>query len=132
VGEITGCWLEEEQKIDILLLIESAKQQGFPMTRVCSLMMISRRRTVRWQRRWKEGEGLKNLTPGPKHPLHTLLPMERRAVLQMAKSEEYTDLSHRILTVTGWDLGLFFVSFSSVLTRQLNRQPIQHRQFLDA
>ena len=84
------------------------------MTRACSLMMISRRRIVRWRRMWKEGQRLGNLTPGPKHPLHTLLPMERTAVLQMAKSEEYTDLSHRILTVTGWDLGLFFVSFSSV------------------
>ena len=40
--------------------------------------------------------------------------MERTAVLQMAKSEAYADLSHRILTVTGWDLDLFFVSFSSV------------------
>ena len=106
--------MEEEQKIDILLLAESAKQRGLPMTRVCSLMMISRRRVVRWQRRWKEGGCLKNLIPGPKHPLHTLLPMERTAVLEMAKSEEYEDLSHRILTVTGWDLGLFFVSFSSV------------------
>jgi transposase InsO family protein len=114
VGEIKGCWLEEEQKMDILSLVESAKQRGLRMTRVCSLMMISRRRIVRWRRRWKEGERLENLIPGPKHPLHTLLPMERAAVLQMAKSEKYADLSHRILTVTGWDLGLFFVSFSSV------------------
>ena len=84
------------------------------MTRICCLMMINRRRIVRWQRRLKEEEQLKNLTPGPKHPPHTLLPAERTAVLQMAKSDEYADLSHRILTVTGWDLGLFFVSFSSV------------------
>jgi len=32
----------------------------------------------------------------------------------MARDETYADLSHRILTVTAWDLGLFFVSFSSV------------------
>jgi hypothetical protein len=36
------------------------------------------------------------------------------AVMQMAKKEEYADLSHRILAVTAWDLGIFFVSFSSV------------------
>lgn len=32
----------------------------------------------------------------------------------MAKKEEYTDLSHRILAVTAWEEGMFFVSFSSV------------------
>jgi transposase InsO family protein len=46
--------------------------------------------------------------------VHKLLPTERAAVLQMAKAEKYVDLSHRMLTVTGWDLKLFFVSFSSV------------------
>jgi len=114
VGEVKSCWLEEQQKVDILLMIESAKQRGLPVIRACSFWRISRRRIVRWRRKWKEGESLENLTPGPKHPLHRLLPTERTAVLQMAKAEEYADLSHRILTVTGWDLGLFFVSFSSV------------------
>ena len=46
--------------------------------------------------------------------MHRLLPEERRAVLSMARDEMYGDLSHRILTVTAWDLGFFFVSFSSV------------------
>jgi transposase InsO family protein len=32
----------------------------------------------------------------------------------MAGEEGYGDLSHPILAVTAWDLGLFFVSFSSV------------------
>ena len=32
----------------------------------------------------------------------------------MAISEEYVDLSHRILAVTAGEKGLFFVSFSSV------------------
>ncbi len=66
--------------------------------------------------RWKEknGQSLQNRKPGPVAPVHKLLPEERITVLQMAKKEEYADLSHRILTVTAWDLGLFFVSFSSV------------------
>lgn len=32
----------------------------------------------------------------------------------MAKEERYADLSHRLLAVTAWDEGLFFVCFSSV------------------
>ena len=34
--------------------------------------------------------------------------------MHMAKKEEYADLAHRILAVTAWDLGICFVSFSSV------------------
>jgi len=32
----------------------------------------------------------------------------------MARSQEYVDLSHRILAVTAWDKGLFQASFSTV------------------
>jgi len=75
---------------------------------------INRRRVNRWHSRLLQGEGLDNRKPGPKSPVHKLLPAEKEAVLQIAKAEQYVDLSHRILTVTGWDLKLFFVSFSSV------------------
>ena len=34
--------------------------------------------------------------------------------MAMATEQAYADLSHRILAVTAWDLGMFFVSFSSV------------------
>jgi putative transposase len=76
--------------------------------------MIARRRVVRWRKERDRGKGLGNLKPGPTEPVHRLLPVERESVLQMAVKEEYADLSHRILAVTAWDLGLFFVSFSSV------------------
>jgi hypothetical protein len=75
---------------------------------------INRRRVVRWRRKWTHGGSLNNGKLGPTHPLHKLLPEERAAVLQMAKKGQYADLSHRTLAVTAWDLGLFFVSFSSV------------------
>lgn len=114
MGEIKGQWLEEKQKVEILAMIERAKNKGVSMTRVCALLMISRRRVVRWRRKWNRVKSLGNLKPGPIEPLHKLLPVERESVLQMATKEEYADLGHRILAVTAWDLGLFFVSFSSV------------------
>ena len=95
-------------------MIEHAREKGISMTRACALWRINRRRVVRWGRKWKDGTELHTVKPGPKIPLHSLLPEERAAVLKMATKEQYADLSHRILTVTGWDLGLFFVSFSSV------------------
>jgi len=48
---------------------------------------------------------------GPRPPAFT---QERAAVVDMATLPAYADLSHRVLAVTAWDLGFFFVSFSSV------------------
>jgi len=84
------------------------------MIRVCRIWAINRRRVNRWRSKLLQAEGLDNRKPGPKSPVHKLLPAEKEAVVQIAKAEQYVDLSHRMLTVTGWDLKLFFVSFSSV------------------
>jgi len=95
-------------------MTERAKEKGVSITRSCGLWRIERRRVVRWRRKEKDGESLENRKPGPRYPLHRLLPGERAAVLSMAKEEQYADLSHRILAAMAWDLNLFFVSFSSV------------------
>jgi len=114
VGQIRGQWLDEQQKSEILIMIERAKEKRFSVTRTCIFWRINRRRVVRWLRKRKKGQSMANLKPGPTEPIHRLLLQERKAVLQMAKKEEHADLAHRILAVTAWDLGLFFVSFSSV------------------
>jgi putative transposase len=114
VGKIEGRWLESEHKAEILLSIEAAKDKRISMIRACRMWAISRRRVSRWRSKLAQGKSLANAKPGPKSPVHKLLPAETEAVLQMARAEPYVDLSHRILTVTGWDLKLFFVSFSSV------------------
>ncbi len=114
MGKIEGRWLGEEHKGEILLTIEEAKVQGISRSRSCALWMIERRRVVRWSGRLKRGQSLANGKPGPREAFHRLLPEERRAVLLMARQQQYADLSHRILAVTAWDLGLFWVSFSSV------------------
>jgi len=114
VGKIDASWIEEEKKIEILLSIDRAKGKGISRGLVCAMWMINRRRVVRWSLAWRRGESLGNGKPGPRKPLHRLLAKERTAVAAMAGEEMYADLSHRILAVTAWDLGLFFVSFSSV------------------
>jgi transposase-like protein len=65
-------------------MIEHAREQGISITRACALLMIARRRVVRWRREWDRGKGLGNLKPGPTEPVHRLLPVERESVLQMA------------------------------------------------
>jgi transposase InsO family protein len=113
VGKIEGRKLEAQQKAEIFLSMEAAKNKRISMIRVCRMWAINRRRISHWRSKLTQGKSLANAKPGTKSPVNKLLPAEE-AVLQMARAEQYVDLSHRILTVTGWDLTLFFVSFSSV------------------
>jgi putative transposase len=114
VGPIAGQWINEQTKLEILTVIETSRQQGVSARRSCSLLAIQHRRIVRWQQRAAQGQDLANLTPGPKEALHRVLTEEIDQIVAMAKSEEYVDLSHRILAVTAWDKGLFQASFSTV------------------
>jgi len=114
VGPITGQWLKEQTKLAILTVIESSQHQGVSARRSCSLLRIEHRRVVRWQRQARQGQSLANLRPGAKDPWHRVLPEEIDQIVTLAQSQEYVDLSHRILAVTAWDQGLFQASFSTV------------------
>ena len=114
MGPIARQWIKEQTKLEILAVIETSQQQGVSVRRSCVILVIDHRRIVRWQERARQGRGLANLTPGPKEPLPRVLPEEIDQIVAMAKSQEYVDLSHRILAVTAWDKGLFQASFSTV------------------
>ena len=114
MGPIADQWIKEQTKVEILTVIETSQQQGVSVRRSCSLLAIQHRRIVRWQERARQGQGLANLTPGPTEALHRVLPEEIDQIVMMARSQEYVDLSHRILAVTAWDKGLFQASFSTV------------------
>lgn len=114
MGPIAGQWIKEQTKLDILAVIKLSHQQGVSVRRSCVILAIEHRRIIRWQHRARQGQSLANLTPGPQDPLHRMLPGEIDQIVAMARSQEYVDLSHRILAVTAWDKGLFQASFSSV------------------
>jgi putative transposase len=114
VGPVTGHWLNEQTKLEILTVMETAQQQGISVRRSCAILVIAQRRIVRWQARVRQGQGLANRTPGSKAPLHRVLPEAIEQIVARAKSQDYVDLSHRLLAVTAWDQGLFQASFSTV------------------
>ena len=114
MGPIAEKWLGEQTKLDILAVIETSQNQGVSARRSCAILAIAHRRIVRWQERARQGQPLANLTPGPQESMHRMLPEEINQILAMAKSQEYVDLSHRILAVTAGDKGLFQASFSTV------------------
>ena len=114
MGPIAGTWLKAQTKLEILTVIESSQQQGVSARHTCSLLMIEHRRVGRWQQQARQGHSLANLRPGPKDPLHRVLPEEIDQIVTLAQSQQYVDLSHRILAVRAWDQGLFQASFSTV------------------
>jgi putative transposase len=114
VGPIANQWINEQTKLEILIVIENSRQQGVSARRSCAILVIEHRRIVRWQRKARQAESLANLTPGPKNASHRVLPEEIQEIVTMATSLEYVDLSHRILAVTACDKGLFQASFSTV------------------
>jgi transposase InsO family protein len=114
VGPITSHWINAPTKQAILLVIATAQTAGVSARCSCAILAISHRRVVRWQTHVRQGLGLADATPGPREALHRLRPEETACILAMAKSQEYVDLSHRILAVTAGEQGLFFASFSTV------------------
>ncbi|MSU62336.1 MAG: transposase [Pedosphaera sp.] len=114
MGPIAKQWINEQTKLEILTVIETSQQQGVSVRRSCLILAIEHRRIIRWQHRVRRGQSLANLAPGSQEPLHRMLPGEIDQIIAMAKSQEYVDLSHRIMAVTAWDKGLFQASFSTV------------------
>ena len=114
MGPIAKQWIQEQTKLEILTVIETSQKQGVSVRRSCAILAIEQRRIVRWRRRTRQGHALADQTPGPKEPLHRILLEEIDQIVALAKSQEYVDLSHRILAVTAWDRGLFQASFSTV------------------
>ena len=114
MGPIAKQWINEQTKLEILAVIKASHEQGISVRRSCLILVIEHRRVIRWQHQVRQGQGLANLTPGSRQPLHRMLPGEIDQIVAMAKSQEYVDLSHRIMAVTAWDKGLFQASFSSV------------------
>ena len=51
MGAIKGQWMNAEQKEEIMAMIEWAKEKGISVTRTCALLMISRRRVIRWRKK---------------------------------------------------------------------------------
>ena len=74
MGPIADQWINEQTKLEILMVMETSQQQGVSVRRSCSLLAIEHRRIIRWQQRARQGQSLANLTPGPSEALHRVLP----------------------------------------------------------
>jgi hypothetical protein len=88
VGPITGAWLKEQTKLEILNVMATSQQQGVSARHTCLLLLIEHRRVVRWQQQARQGQSLAKLRPGPQDALHRVLSAEIDQIVKLARSEE--------------------------------------------
>jgi hypothetical protein len=84
VGPIAKQWINEQTKLEILAVIKASQEQGVSVRRSCLILVIEHRRVIRWQHRARQGQGLANLPPGCREPLHRMLPGEVDQIVAMA------------------------------------------------
>jgi len=98
----------------IVNIIFYVKSKGIPRVRTCALLQINVRRIERWVSRKRNTGNMGNNKPGPKHLMNAIMPNEKQAVLDFVRKEETADYSLRVLACKGAELGLFFVSATTV------------------
>ena len=103
-------------KQGLLDLVDHAGGHGFSGRWACRQLGLDHARMLDWRARAAAGD-LADATPGPVpgEALHALLDWERAAIIEVAKTWEQVDLSHRKLAHRGSYLGLVFVAESTVL-----------------
>ena len=104
--------VEGAAKTGLLELIDQATAQGWPLSRVCSLLQLDRVRVYRWQAR--RAAGSLEDRPGGGNPIHGLLGWEDDAIVELFDDWGPVDLSHRKLAHRGSYLGRVWVSASTV------------------
>ena len=91
-----------------------ARRTGVAKYKLCALLQISVRRVERWVSREREAGSMSYYNAGPKQPVNGILATERAALLSYVGLEETVDYSLQVLALRGAELGLFFLSASTV------------------
>ncbi|MCP4991977.1 MAG: transposase family protein, partial [Colwellia sp.] len=79
----------------------------------CGVMELCCQRYKRWKRLYRENGRYGGGNPGADRVSHRLLEEERQKIVEMARKEEYADLSHRQMSVVASEEGIVEASPSS-------------------
>ncbi len=99
---------------EIVGVVAYAKASGIAKYQTCEFLQVHVRRIERWEARLKQTGTMVYRKPGPKKPLHAIMPTERQALMAFAGQEETVDYSFQMLALKGAEGGLFFMSASRV------------------
>lgn len=109
--------IDAPTKKGLIDLVDHAVGQGFSARWACRTLGVDHARVHLWRARVAAGTSLDDAAPGPEagEALHALLDWEKAAIIELAKTWEKIDLSHRKLAHRGSYLGEVFVAESTVL-----------------
>lgn len=94
----------------------------------CQALQLDLRRYGRWIRLYRKAGRYGGGEPGPRRAPHCLLPEERQRIVEVARSEEYGDLSHRQLAIVASEKGLVEASASSFYREMKKAELMEKRQ----
>jgi len=94
----------------------------------CEILKLDPKRYQRWLRLYQCTGRYGGGKPGPKKPPHTLMPGERKKIVEMAKDDKYLDLSHRQLAIAASESGEVEASASSFYRVMEEEQLMEKRE----
>ena len=94
----------------------------------CQALELDVKRYQRWMRQYRETGRCANGKPGPKKAPHGLLSEEEGKIIELAKDDQYADLSHRQLSVTASESGEVEASASSFYRVMKQQELMEQRE----
>ena len=94
----------------------------------CEILKLDPKRYQRWLRLYQCTGRYDGGKPGPKNQPHTLMPGERKKIVEMARDDKYLDLSHRQLSIVASEKGEVEASASSFYRIMKKEQLMENRE----
>lgn len=117
--------LSEGIKEGLIRAIDEVRMEyGVTLEHCCNILELCPERYKRWIRLHKKEGRHGGGKTGPKIAPHALLEEERQRIIEMAKKEEYVDLSHRQLSVVASEESIVEASPSTIY-RELKKAGLQ-------
>jgi transposase InsO family protein len=117
--------LSEGIKEGLVRAIDEVRMEyAVTLKHCCSVLELCPERYKRWTRLYEKEGRYGGGKTGPKTAPHTLLEEERQKIVEMAKKEEYADLSHRQLSIVASEEDIVEAS-SSTVYRELKKAGLQ-------
>lgn len=110
------------------IIKQSSREHSVTVTFCCRVLDLDVKRYQRWMRQYKKTGRCVNAKPGPENAPHRLLPEEEGKIIELAKDDQYIDLSHRQLSVVASENGKVEASASSFYRVMKQQRLMEQRE----
>ncbi len=110
------------------LIYETRTKHSITIKYCCQKLELDVKRYQRWIRNYRKTGRYSNGKPGPEEVPHRLLPEEKDKIIELAKDDQYADLSHRQLSVAASETEQVEASASSFYRVMKQNKLMEQRQ----